>query len=380
MRLSAHEQRAAMRFIRDAYSVRDLDGFTEFVLGTLPELLHSEVTSYNEMRPQEHYSRNWVNPRSLMVPERDEAWAWVMHEHPVVAHYQKNGGAKVLRISDFLSARRLRDMALYSEHYGAIGGIRDCIPILWQRGDNINAIGVHRQRRFQDSETAIMNYLRPHLIEAHANAQAVSKLKRDRERLGRALAAVNCAAIIITLDLKIEFATEIARRWLTDYFGRLSASEHLPETLELWVRQHDSAVREALHLPKVREPLVIEREGKRLVVRFLSGERERTLILEEQTTRIVADHLAGLPLTDREREVLAAIANGGANSEIAIAMGIGTRTVETHIMHICERLGVSNRTAAAALAFRASRLGSVKDQAEEVAAVGRLETTMGRKG
>jgi len=119
-RLALRDQRIIAAFLRDASVVHDFGAFVTFLVEALPKLIHSEVTSYNEMKPAERESRDWVNPGSLMVPERHEAWARVMHEHPVVAHYQRVGRSSVLRISDFLSARQLRDMALYCEHYARL--------------------------------------------------------------------------------------------------------------------------------------------------------------------------------------------------------------------------------------------------------------------
>lgn len=45
-------------------------------------------------------------------------------------------------------------------------------------------------------------------------------------------------------------------------------------------------------------------------------------------------------LTDREREVLKAIAEGQSNKEIANQLGIGVRTIETHRERIMRRLGI----------------------------------------
>jgi hypothetical protein len=182
-RLSLKDERRALSFIRGASVARDFNAFVAFLFVALPKLIDSEVTSYNEMRPQRSESRNWVNPSSLDVPERHEAWTRVMHQHPVVAHFRKAGQKRALRISDFLTARELRNMALYSEHYGPLGGMLDCLPILWQHGDTINAIGVHRHTQFTRDEQAMMDLLRPHLVEAHANALIVTELARAAARL-----------------------------------------------------------------------------------------------------------------------------------------------------------------------------------------------------
>jgi two-component system, NarL family, response regulator LiaR len=57
-------------------------------------------------------------------------------------------------------------------------------------------------------------------------------------------------------------------------------------------------------------------------------------------------------LTDREREVLKGIAAGKNNQEIADDLGIGIKTVKTHISNIFLKLGVMDRTQAAIFAIR----------------------------
>jgi DNA-binding NarL/FixJ family response regulator len=49
-------------------------------------------------------------------------------------------------------------------------------------------------------------------------------------------------------------------------------------------------------------------------------------------------------LTQREHEAAALVANGLTNAQIAGALVIGERTVETHISHILSKLGVQSRT------------------------------------
>lgn len=364
-RLMLREQKRALAFIREAYRVRDFNGFVVFLLAALPKLINSEVTSYNEMRPELRESRNWVNPESLMIAKRDEARANVMHEHPVVSHYQRNGQDRVLRLSDFLSRRELRNMALYSEHYRPLGGMLDCLPILWSDGDAVNAIGVHRQAQFTEREQAMMNVVRPHLVQAHANAMLVSRLRSENALLERALEASACGVVMVKPDRSIGFTTAIARRLIEDYFDRASGPERLPEMLELWVRQHDAAVRATLDLPRPRHPLVISRENRRLTVKLIPADGELMLVLEERETVIRASSLASLGLSPRESQVLALIANGRSKTEIAPLLGVNRRTIETHLLHINQRLGVSSVVEAACAAFQASRLDKgAPDEAE----------------
>ena len=52
------------------------------------------------------------------------------------------------------------------------------------------------------------------------------------------------------------------------------------------------------------------------------------------------------PLTSRELEVLQALAQGLANKQIALALGISDHTVKFHVSAIYSKLGVTNRTEA----------------------------------
>jgi DNA-binding NarL/FixJ family response regulator len=60
------------------------------------------------------------------------------------------------------------------------------------------------------------------------------------------------------------------------------------------------------------------------------------------------------PLSDREREVLALIASGATNREIAERLYLSPHTVKEHASALYRKLGVKNRTEAAR---RAERLG-----------------------
>lgn len=58
------------------------------------------------------------------------------------------------------------------------------------------------------------------------------------------------------------------------------------------------------------------------------------------------------PLTPREREVLALVAEGRTNGEVAKALFISTKTASVHVSNILAKLGAASRTEAAAVARR----------------------------
>jgi len=56
-------------------------------------------------------------------------------------------------------------------------------------------------------------------------------------------------------------------------------------------------------------------------------------------------------LTRREEQILRLIAHGLTNKEISCNLSISESTVENHIHHIYEKLGISNRAQAVVHAF-----------------------------
>jgi DNA-binding NarL/FixJ family response regulator len=65
--------------------------------------------------------------------------------------------------------------------------------------------------------------------------------------------------------------------------------------------------------------------------------------------------LESLGLTPREAEILFWVAQGKTNPEIATILGIGLTTVKKHLESTFAKLGVENRTSAAALALEKLR-------------------------
>ena len=73
-------------------------------------------------------------------------------------------------------------------------------------------------------------------------------------------------------------------------------------------------------------------------------------------------------LTARETEVLEHLREGRTNHEIGAAMGISTKTVETHVANLLRKLGAQNRTQAV------SKSGSVRSRRRPGAASHTIQT------
>ncbi len=88
---------------------------------------------------------------------------------------------------------------------------------------------------------------------------------------------------------------------------------------------------------------LLDRNLLRAALRNVAPETELPLAAEEPPLE---------PLTEQEIAVLRLIAAGLGNEEIGAALAISVNTVKTHIRHIFQKLGVSDRTQAAVWAVR----------------------------
>jgi two-component system response regulator DevR len=69
----------------------------------------------------------------------------------------------------------------------------------------------------------------------------------------------------------------------------------------------------------------------------------------------------GEALTEREREVLALVARGYTNKQIAEALYVSEKTARNHVSHILEKLGLARRSEAAAYAVE-HRLAPLRER------------------
>ena len=84
-----------------------------------------------------------------------------------------------------------------------------------------------------------------------------------------------------------------------------------------------------------------------------AGEVHLDAAVARQLTRRMAGPQVGLgALTTREREILALVAQGQSNRDVADTLGISERTARTHVSNVLTKLQLASRTQAALLAIR----------------------------
>ena len=90
---------------------------------------------------------------------------------------------------------------------------------------------------------------------------------------------------------------------------------------------------------------------------LLKPEIMARILSQKNTTK--SESSSDINLTDRELEVLEAVARGDRSKEVAFQLGISERTVKAHLASIYSKLGVDSRAAAIAVA---AQKGLLKEQ------------------
>jgi DNA-binding NarL/FixJ family response regulator len=188
-------------------------------------------------------------------------------------------------------------------------------------------------------------------IRVHlANARLTQSARAALDVSGRFLLAVSRQG-------KIMWATPQAQKLLADNLQNGAGDELvLPAPMLQWLEQAQkgkagSKTPEMASFPE-NEQLRLQYMGK-------LGPNEFLLRLaKDSSANIPAQFSSELGLTTREGEVLSWLSKGKTNRDIAQILGLSPRTVDKHLEQIYAKLGVENRTAAAAVAASASRRNS----------------------
>jgi DNA-binding NarL/FixJ family response regulator len=188
-------------------------------------------------------------------------------------------------------------------------------------------------------------------IRVHlANARLTQSARAALDVSGRFLLAVSRQG-------KIMWATPQAQKLLSDNLATGADDEIvLPPPMLQWLEQAQSGKAGSKTPAMASFP---NNEQLRLQYMGKLGPNEFLLRLaKDSNANMPAEFSSELGLTTREGEVLAWLAKGKTNRDIAQILGLSPRTVDKHLEQIYAKLGVENRTAAAAIATNASRRDS----------------------
>ncbi len=178
--------------------------------------------------------------------------------------------------------------------------------VVGQVGTGAEAVRLARQLQ---PDVVVMDIAMPHL----SGLEATQQIAED---------SPHCRVLVLTAREEEQYVIQLLQAGAVGY---------LPKTVDLG--ELLDAIRAVARGESVLPPAVAA-----VVVRYLAGDEE----IEEDRS----------PLTDRELEVLALVAGGLTNRDVARQLSISVRTVEAHLTHIFNKLGVCSRTEAVVRAMQ----------------------------
>ena len=357
--LGEHDVSALLDFLRTLYALRDLRSFRSHVISAVPKLVRSEITTYNEVNCAKRQNATVSDPPdALDFPDSHRIFNQHIPEHPLIGHYARSGDPRVLKMSDFLTRGKFHGVGLYTDFYRRVGVEYQMALMLPAAPPLVIGIALNRGRPdFTEHERLLLNLIRPHLVQAYENATAVTTMAEESAAGMNAMDHLGRAAIVLTRHGRVRLISTVADQLFAKYFGSRRTGG-LPDCIKSWMEHQYSLL--ASMKPPV--PLIVNREKERLIVRMLSDCDQVLLHLTEQVTAICPQALQAQGLTTREAEVLAWVARGKTNSEVATILSVRLRTVKKHMERIFQKLGVESRTAAAVRVWESHGLKDPSDQ------------------
>jgi DNA-binding CsgD family transcriptional regulator len=300
-RLRVSDMERVARFSAELAAAEEVEPFPARLLESFRLLVGSELAYFCEL--------DRVDRRELAlvaVPEPDDNGTdhmkvyWrLRHQYPTCVHEDETGDFSSRKLTDFIARRELQRREIYADFFRPLG-------VEYEIGVGISAPLTHTKvfgfangggrGDFNERERTILDLLRPLLTLRYRQTEA-------RRRADAAVAALETsdeALVLLNNAGKAEFATPRALRLLAS--NGLTLNE----------------------FPRI-EPLLAH------------AVRPGVLLLSERRP---------FGLTNREREILALIAEGRTNAEVATALWISPGTVRKHLENAYTKLGVNTRTAA----------------------------------
>lgn len=251
----------------------------------------------------------------------DPYWR-LRHSHPLCSYREQTGDWTTAHtVSEFASQRAFRRTPIWDELY-RYEGVNYWLDMGLPPQKGVTRVFVFTQaaRDFGDRERLLLQLLEPHLErrarEVESRAEAVNALATAEEAGDQPHDIV-----LATGQGTIEFGSPRSRELLRRYLD--VANGDVPAAI-------------------LDGTTVVPGASARLTIRAARAGDLVVLLLAEDDARTER-------LTPRQHEVLAGVAAGLTDAEIAEGLGVARGTVGKHLEAIYERLDVHNRTSAAAL-------------------------------
>jgi DNA-binding CsgD family transcriptional regulator len=330
-RLRQSDVRGVLSFVGEAHADASAQALSPRALELLRDLVPAAAVSWHEWSvPDGRVRLAYASSEPDRTAEVWEEYPRYRHEDPLPGGCEGVGPCpppvvgRALTIGDVVGDRAFRRSGLYAAICRPLGVdhvLKLFLPV--ERGIAYSVVFDRGGRDFDVRDRLVADLLCPHL----RNLERAARTRRHAAAL-EAAADEDGELVVVNAARRIELATRRARR-LLDRHGLVGEDALVSPQIDVWLRAERSC-------------LLLEAEARVLEVRRLEGHAGAMLVTERAMSAEPST------LTSRELQVLALVAEGRSNAEVAAALWLSPGTVRKHLENSYAKLGVRSRTAAVA--------------------------------
>jgi DNA-binding CsgD family transcriptional regulator len=362
MRYTQQDFEAVLEFVEGLYAWRGLQDFAGRAMRSLARIIPTERVIYGDFDIERQAARLALEP--TIIRDEDGAVNAALTglerrfgDHPLYQYYLqvRDGGAQ--KITRVMTRSRYLQYCHTDEAIRQLGG-KYQMGVFFSAGPTIvtSVLLTRGERDFTERERALMNMMYPHLVQAFRHAASLTRLHRDVGELFEKLEGPTSSVIVLSGTGRVKRWSGQARSWIAQYCRTPfpAGEDRLPDCFAEWYQRQLSLVAEETLSPSPRDPLIVDKNGRQLFVQLIPDyfRDEHLLLLSEKCSASSWSQLSEYGLTPRELEVLAWVTKGKTNPDIAQILGMSARTVQKHLEHIYQKLGVETRTTATVRALK----------------------------
>jgi DNA-binding CsgD family transcriptional regulator len=187
-RLGPSDYQAVLGLVRQLYAVDRVEDFPRRAILGIGRLIPCDILTYNEIDTRRQRAKFLEEPAGSIDATQAAAFERYSDQHPLIVHFARTRESRSRKISDFLSLTEFRRLGLYQEFFRTLAINYQMAVTIPSSPELVIGIAVNRSSHdFSERDRAMLDLLRPHLVQAYRNAAERATLRDRAEEAEREL-------------------------------------------------------------------------------------------------------------------------------------------------------------------------------------------------